>query len=144
MTASVDSALKSACETARVVVACGTGGVGKTSVAAATGLVAARAGRRVVVLTIDPARRLADAMGIASSIGNDPVRVDVDASIAHGTLQLSVADNGIGRTPQAWSHGLGLGGVRKRVKQLGGEVRWLENQPRGIVCQVRIPGFAPL
>jgi signal transduction histidine kinase len=71
-------------------------------------------------------------------------RVDVDASIAHGTLQLSVSDNGIGRSPEAWSHGLGLGGVRKRVKQLGGEVRWIENQPRGIVCQVRVPAFAPV
>ncbi len=89
MTAGVDSALKSACETARVVVACGTGGVGKTSVAAATGLVAARAGRRVVVLTIDPARRLADAMGVATTIGNDPVRVDVDAP---GELWIAMLD----------------------------------------------------
>jgi signal transduction histidine kinase len=65
-------------------------------------------------------------------------RVDVDASIAHGTLQLSVSDNGIGRSPEAWSHGLGLGGVRKRVKQLGGEVEWRELSPRGIGCRVTI------
>lgn len=89
MTSATVSPLTSACETARVVVACGTGGVGKTSVAAATGLVAARAGRRVVVLTIDPARRLADAMGVASTIGNDPVRVDVDAP---GELWIAMLD----------------------------------------------------
>ena len=83
------SPVMNACTTARVIVACGTGGVGKTSVAAAAGLVAARAGRRVVVLTIDPARRLADAMGIASTIGNDPVRVDVDAT---GELWIAMLD----------------------------------------------------
>ena len=47
----------------RVIVTCGTGGVGKTSCAAALGLMAAREGRRAVVLTIDPAKRLADAIG---------------------------------------------------------------------------------
>jgi signal transduction histidine kinase len=36
---------------------------------------------------------------------------------------------------------LGLGGVRKRVKLLGGEVRWRENSPRGIVCEVSVPQF---
>lgn len=77
------------CATARVVVACGTGGVGKTSVAAATGLMAARAGRRAVVLTIDPARRLADAIGVGDTIGNDPVRVDVDAA---GELWIAMLD----------------------------------------------------
>jgi signal transduction histidine kinase len=44
----------------------------------------------------------------------------------------------VGRNPQAWSHGLGLGGVRKRVKQLGGEVDWRENLERGITCHVRL------
>ena len=43
----------------RIVVCCGSGGVGKTTTAAAIGLRAAEAGRTVVVLTIDPARRLA-------------------------------------------------------------------------------------
>jgi signal transduction histidine kinase len=70
-------------------------------------------------------------------------RVDIDAAIEHGTLTLQVADNGDGRTPERWSHGLGLGGVRKRVKQLGGEVSWRENSPRGIVCRVRAPAFGP-
>lgn len=48
----------------KVIVCCGAGGVGKTTTSAALGLAAARAGRRVLVLTIDPARRLAQAMGI--------------------------------------------------------------------------------
>ena len=59
---------------ARVVICCGTGGVGKTTVAASVGLAAARAGRRVAVVTIDPARRLADALGIGP-LGNDPQQV---------------------------------------------------------------------
>ncbi|HEX5523916.1 MAG TPA: ArsA family ATPase [Pedococcus sp.] len=48
----------------RIIVCTGAGGVGKTTVAAALGLRAAESGRRVVVLTIDPARRLAQSMGI--------------------------------------------------------------------------------
>jgi len=48
----------------RVVVTCGSGGVGKTTTAAALGLRAAEQGRRVVVLTIDPARRLAQSLGL--------------------------------------------------------------------------------
>jgi anion-transporting ArsA/GET3 family ATPase len=55
----------------RIVICVGTGGVGKTTVAAALGLEAARAGRRTLVLTIDPARRLADALGVAD-LGNEP------------------------------------------------------------------------
>lgn len=47
----------------RVLVTVGTGGVGKTTAAAAIGLEAARRGKRTLVLTIDPARRLADALG---------------------------------------------------------------------------------
>jgi signal transduction histidine kinase len=66
-------------------------------------------------------------------------RVEVSASVSAGVLRLSVADDGEGRNPQAWSHGLGLGGVRKRVKQLGGEVAWRENGAQGIVCEVRVP-----
>lgn len=79
------------CRTARVIVACGTGGVGKTSVAAALGLHAARLGRRTVVVTIDPARRLADAMGLADGLGNDPARVGLEAS---GELWVCMLDVG--------------------------------------------------
>ncbi|MFC9440520.1 ArsA family ATPase [Nocardia sp. NPDC057030] len=60
--------------TARVVVCCGSGGVGKTTTAAAIALRAAEQGRKVVVLTIDPARRLAQSLGVAD-LGNTPQRV---------------------------------------------------------------------
>ena len=53
----------------------GPGGVGKTTTAAAIALRGARAGRRACVVTIDPARRLADALGI-SGVGNEPHKVD--------------------------------------------------------------------
>ncbi|MGD9835750.1 MAG: sensor histidine kinase [Piscinibacter sp.] len=64
----------------------------------------------------------------------------VEVSLVHRKdgLELQVRDNGEGRNPRAWSHGLGLGGVRKRVKQLGGEVEWRELQPRGIGCRVTL------
>ncbi|EXG79240.1 oxyanion-translocating ATPase [Cryptosporangium arvum DSM 44712] len=58
----------------RIIVCCGSGGVGKTTTAAALGLSAAEAGRRTVVLTIDPARRLAQSMGL-SELDNVPRRV---------------------------------------------------------------------
>jgi anion-transporting ArsA/GET3 family ATPase len=48
----------------RVVVVCGAGGVGKTTTSAAFALAAARAGRRVLVLTIDPSKRLAQTLGV--------------------------------------------------------------------------------
>jgi anion-transporting ArsA/GET3 family ATPase len=63
----------------RIVVCVGTGGVGKTTVAAALAAEAARRGRRTLVLTIDPARRLADALGVAE-IGNQPVSLSDDRS----------------------------------------------------------------
>ena len=55
----------------RVIVCCGSGGVGKTTTAAALALRAADRGRDVVVLTIDPARRLAQSLGL-TSLDNDP------------------------------------------------------------------------
>jgi anion-transporting ArsA/GET3 family ATPase len=55
----------------RIIVCCGSGGVGKTTAAAALGLRAAERGRNVVVLTVDPARRLAQSMGL-SSLDNTP------------------------------------------------------------------------
>jgi anion-transporting ArsA/GET3 family ATPase len=58
-----------------IVVTCGSGGVGKTTTAAAMGLRAAAAGRRTVVLTIDPARRLAQSMGL-TELDNTPRRVE--------------------------------------------------------------------
>lgn len=57
----------------RIIVCCGSGGVGKTTTAAAIGLRAAERGRRTVVLTIDPARRLAQSMGL-TELDNTPAR----------------------------------------------------------------------
>jgi len=55
----------------RIIVCCGSGGVGKTTIAAALGLRAAERGRHVVVITVDPARRLAQSMGL-SGLDNTP------------------------------------------------------------------------
>ncbi len=58
-----------------VVICCGSGGVGKTTTAALVAMEAARLGRRSVVVTIDPAKRLADALGLAG-LTNDPSPID--------------------------------------------------------------------
>ena len=59
----------------RGVVCCGSGGVGKTTTAAASGLRAAERGRQGCVLTVDPARRLAQSMGL-TSLDNTPRQVE--------------------------------------------------------------------
>lgn len=61
----------------KVIVCCGSGGVGKTTSSAALALALARSGRRVAVLTIDPARRLADSLGL-ESLGNEPQAVPLE------------------------------------------------------------------
>lgn len=72
----------------RILVCVGCGGVGKTTVAAALALEAARAGRRALVLTIDPARRLADALGL-EELTNEP------RALSRETLrELSVPEQG--------------------------------------------------
>ncbi|MDQ3640760.1 MAG: AAA family ATPase [Actinomycetota bacterium] len=58
-----------------IVVCCGPGGVGKTTVAAALAVEGARRGRRTVVVTIDPAKRLADALGL-DDLTDTPRRID--------------------------------------------------------------------
>lgn len=68
--------LATAVADAHILVTTGAGGVGKTTVAAALGLDGARQGRRVLVMTIDPARRLAQAMGLAT-LASQPQQVDV-------------------------------------------------------------------
>jgi anion-transporting ArsA/GET3 family ATPase len=65
-----------------VIVCCGSGGVGKTTTAAVLGLEAARRGRRAVVVTIDPARRLADALGLADGLASVPQRIDLETDEA--------------------------------------------------------------
>ena len=67
-----------------MIVVCGSGGTGKTTIAAALGAQAAAVvGGRVLVLTVDPARRLATALGIGS-LGNTAVRVPTDEFTAAG------------------------------------------------------------
>ena len=55
----------------RILVCTGTGGVGKTSLSASLGVLAAQGGLRTLVLTIDPAQRLAQALGIESRPGEE-------------------------------------------------------------------------
>jgi anion-transporting ArsA/GET3 family ATPase len=69
-------ALAKALATRRIVVVCGSGGVGKTTTAAALAVRAARAGRRVLVCTIDPSRRLATSLGLTQLSGK-PRTIDV-------------------------------------------------------------------
>ena len=69
-------------------------------------------------------------------------RVDVTLHLSYSQLELRVSDNGMGHHPEKWSHGLGLGGVRKRTKQLGGQVTWLPLRPNGICCVVKMNDFA--
>ena len=75
----------------RVVVCCGSGGVGKTTTAAALGLRAAEQGRQVVVLTIDPARRLAQSMGL-DALDNTPRPVKGVDDSAGGSLDAMMLD----------------------------------------------------
>ena len=75
----------------RVIVCCGSGGVGKTTTAAALAVRAAERGRKTVVLTIDPARRLAQALGLRS-LGNTPKSVEVEGFEPAGELSAMMLD----------------------------------------------------
>jgi anion-transporting ArsA/GET3 family ATPase len=86
-TLDVDRAL----DTATILVCCGSGGVGKTTTAAALALRAAERGRRTVVLTIDPARRLAQSMGL-TELDNTPRPVDGVDGAAGGSLDAMMLD----------------------------------------------------
>jgi len=67
----------------------------------------------------------------------------IDAELRDGQLRLVVADDGVGGTPKDWSTGLGLGGIRKRVRMLGGSIAWLPNTPVGVRCEVSVPLGTP-
>jgi anion-transporting ArsA/GET3 family ATPase len=75
----------------RIIVCCGAGGVGKTTVAAALGLRAAESGRQVVVLTIDPARRLAQSLGL-TTLDNTPRPVQSIDVTRGGSLDAMMLD----------------------------------------------------
>ncbi|GAA4805832.1 ArsA family ATPase [Tomitella cavernea] len=91
MTGTVDVAALLADGATRVVVCCGAGGVGKTTTAAALALRAAESGRSVVVLTIDPARRLAQALGVGD-LGNTPQPVPLPDNNSGGSLHAMMLD----------------------------------------------------
>ena len=80
----------------RVVVCAGAGGVGKTTIAAALSLSAAGRGRRVLCLTIDPARRLADSLGLSLAPGIEaevaPERLAAGGATPSGSLSVAMLD----------------------------------------------------
>src|SRR6516225_3468942 len=82
--------------TRRVLIAVGAGGVGKTTTAAAIGVAAARRGRRVLCLTIDPARRLAESLGIEHMSGEahtvDPSLFEKAGVTMKGSLTAMMLD----------------------------------------------------
>jgi anion-transporting ArsA/GET3 family ATPase len=80
----VSAGLEASIRDAHVLVTTGAGGVGKTTTAAALGVAAARAGRRTLVLTIDPARRLAQAMGL-ERLDDTPSRVPLPVTSGSGS-----------------------------------------------------------
>ena len=102
MTATRAGTIETLLGSREIVVTCGPGGVGKTTTAAAAGAMAAsRVGGRVLVLTVDPARRLADALGL-KGIGNEvtevPAKVFTDAGLPlKGSLHAAMLD-----TKQSW------------------------------------------
>src|SRR3954471_207314 len=67
----------------RIVICAGPGGVGKTTTAAAVAMGMAERGLKVAVVTIDPAKRLADALGL-EQLGNEPSLVDPERFAPHG------------------------------------------------------------
>jgi len=86
---SLDLAALVADRDTRIIVCCGSGGVGKTTTSAALALAAAEAGRQVVVLTIDPARRLAQSLGLVE-LDNEPRVVETPG--AEGELSAMMLD----------------------------------------------------
>lgn len=88
--------LRSLVESRRVLVCAGAGGVGKTTVAAALSLAAAQRGKRVLCLTIDPAKRLADSLGLGGMRGEaleiDRARLAALGVPEQGALTVSMLD----------------------------------------------------
>ncbi len=82
--------MSSALQSRRILITCGTGGVGKTTLSAALGLKAARLGRKVVVVTIDPAKRLAHSLGL-KHLGDEPQCLDAHLREEIGELKVSFA-----------------------------------------------------
>ena len=81
--------LRALIDAKRIVVCCGSGGVGKTTTAAALGYLAAARGRKALVMTIDPAKRLAQALGL-DALGHEPQRIALPD--ARGELSAMMLD----------------------------------------------------
>ncbi len=93
MSAKQVTALDELIRDAEIIISCGSGGVGKTTTAAAIAVHAATMGRRVVVVTIDPARRLADALGLDGGLTNEPTPVTLrPAPLGNGALWAMMLD----------------------------------------------------
>ena len=105
-----------------IVIACGSGGVGKTTTAAALGAMAALShGGRVLVLTVDPARRLADALGLPG-FGNDARRVPAAAFSTAGVEPRGELWAAMLDTKQSWD-----ALVHRHAPDAETEARILEN-----------------
>lgn len=76
----------------KVIVCAGSGGVGKTTTSAALSVRAAQIGLRVALVTIDPAKRLADALGLSNGLTNEPTRIAVDSPSTDGELWAMMLD----------------------------------------------------
>ncbi|HEX4510253.1 MAG TPA: ATP-binding protein, partial [Burkholderiaceae bacterium] len=70
-------------------------------------------------------------------------RTRIFGKYREGMLHIVVTDNGVGGTPQVWSTGLGLGGIRKRVRMLGGQIAWSANTPTGVRCEFTVRLLQP-
>jgi anion-transporting ArsA/GET3 family ATPase len=100
-----------------IVVACGPGGVGKTTTAAAAAtMAAARLGGKVLVLTVDPAKRLANALGL-SGIGNDERRVPDEAFAEAGVKPRGELYAAMLDTKQSWDALINLHAPDARTRQ---------------------------
>ena len=110
----MNSTLEALFNQKRVLIIAGAGGVGKTTTAASLGLLAAsKLSKKVLVLTVDPAKRLADTMGI-SSIGNEITRVDISSlqsEEASGELFAAMLD-----TKKSWDDLVGRYAPNPRVR----------------------------
>jgi signal transduction histidine kinase len=65
--------------------------------------------------------------------------VAIQGVLHAGWLTVVVEDDGCGRQPERWAAGLGVSGVRRRARELGGSVAWHERRPQGIRCTLRVP-----
>jgi signal transduction histidine kinase len=94
-----------------------------------------------IVLTVVPWSALTRVMRelVSNAIAHAQARrLEISFILESDRIELTITDDGIGREPEKWLHGLGLGGVRKRVRQLGGTIEWREVTPQGIGCRVTI------